>query len=108
MAWLRNGQELDVAIMHRSLTHLGFRIVNWDRYESAQGYTLRLESNKSITQMMPALTAWILKDWMWPGKHTIFASCASPGSPWHYLTYTLEVVKSPNESAQFTINEKID
>jgi hypothetical protein len=43
--------------------------------------------------MMPALTAWILKDWMWPGKHTIFASCVSPGCDWHYLTYTLEVVK---------------
>lgn len=113
MAWLRNGQELDIAIMHRVLKHLGFRIVFWERNlahraDCVGNYTLRLESLRSPAEVIDVLAKWVASDWMWTGQHTIFVSCPSADCAWHYLTYTIEVVKRPHEVAEFFINEKTD
>lgn len=114
MSWLRNGEDLDIGIMHRGLNRLGFRVVSWaskrnSRFEDKPDYTLRLETNiLPENQMIDRLCSWITTDWMWLGDHTIFVSCPGSREGWHYLSYTLTIHKRPGLEATATINEKID
>lgn len=105
ITWLRNGQELDVAIMFRTLRKIGIRIYSWTR--EAAGYRLQLKSEQPIERMATRLQEWIKREWIWAGKHSIVAMGPGHGEVPFDRVYEFDIEKIQGQDVTFDVNEKL-